>query len=80
MTIKEIQETYPEGGYILLDGFDDAVIGIEPDANRLVYCKNKMIETLIKRDNMEYEEAYEFLDFNVWTAYMGQETPIYIHI
>ena len=79
MTIKEIAETYPEGGYILLDGFDDAVIGIEPGANRLVYCKNKMIETLIKRDNMKYEEAYEFLDFNVWTAYMGQETPIYIH-
>jgi hypothetical protein len=79
MTIKEIAEIYPEGGYILIDGYDDAVIGIEPYANRLVYCKNKMIDILIKRDNMEYEEAYEFLDFNVWAAYMGEETPIYIH-
>ena len=79
MTLAEIEQIYTEGGYVLLDGYDDAVIGIEPYENRLVYNKNKMIEILIEKDCMDYEEAYEFLEFNVWTAYMGETTPIYIH-
>jgi hypothetical protein len=79
MTLAEIEQIYTEGGYVLLDGYDDAIIGIEPYENRLVYNKNKMIEILIEKDGMDYEEAYEFLEFNVWTAYMGGTTPIYIH-
>lgn len=78
MTLQEINEMFPDGGYTIIDGFDDAVIGIEPDTNRLVYCKNKMIDALVKRDKMDWDEAVEFLEFNVWTAYMGGTTPIYI--
>jgi hypothetical protein len=77
MTLQEINEMFPDGGYIIIDGFDDAVVGIEPHHNKIIYDKTKMVDILMNNDKMNYEEAYEFLEFNVWTAYMGETTPIY---
>lgn len=77
MTLQEINEMFPDGGYIIIDGFDDAVVGIEPHRNKIIYDKTKMVDILMNNDKMNYEEAYEFLEFNVWTAYMGETTPIY---
>ena len=33
---------------------------------------------MIERDEMTYEEAMEFFDFNIQGAWMGEFTPIYI--
>jgi len=30
------------------------------------------------RDEMSYEEAIEYFDFNVRGAYMGEKTPIWV--
>lgn len=61
------------------DGFDDAILGIhlEHTPPRIVYDKQKMI-AILQQDDMTYEEAVEFLEFNVWSAYVGAGTPIYI--
>jgi hypothetical protein len=34
---------------------------------------------LIDRDRMSYEEAHEYMEFNVVTAYVGDFTPSFIH-
>lgn len=64
------------------DGFDDAIIGISQRMNTsvplLVYSKNKMIEILMCEDKMEFLEALEYLDFNVFNAWVGNGTPIYV--
>ena len=35
-----------------------------------------MIECLLK--DMELDEAIEYLEFNTWGAYVGEQTPIYV--
>ena len=63
------------------DGFDEAIIGVgrkkcSPDS--LVYDYEKCVDILIKRDGMTYEEAVEFMEFNVVDAYVGKTTPIFV--
>jgi hypothetical protein len=61
---------------ILWDGLDDAIIGISID-NRTVYGLNKMI-LLFQEQGMSEEEAMEWIDFNIISAYVGEYTPIHI--
>jgi hypothetical protein len=37
-----------------------------------------MLEIMIERDGMTYEEAREYFDFNILGAWMGEFTPIFI--
>ena len=32
----------------------------------------------MERDEMDYNEAVEFLEYNVIGAYVGEKTPVYI--
>ena len=64
------------------DGFDKAILGVgrrcsKPDL--LVYDYDKCCEILVKRDKMTYEEAEEFLEFNVVGAWVGETTPVFVH-
>lgn len=61
-----------------VDGFDKAIIGEEYFSGRLVYSVEKMMKVLIKRDGMSFEEALEFIEYNIIGAYLGEMTPIYI--
>lgn len=78
MTLEEILDLYPDREFVKADGFDDAVIGFEPNTDVLVYDRNKMIDILIYDDDMTEIEAIEYLEFNTWGAYIGEKTPIYI--
>jgi len=73
-----------KNGVIFVDGFDDAIIGVHFDRNvehyQVIYDTWKMIDTLCSRDDMTTVEAVEYLEFNVWTAYVGDGTPIYIDV
>ena len=62
------------------DGFDSAVIGHEPNADRFIYDRQGMIDILVIRDGMSTEDAIEYLEYNVWGAYVGEHTPIYINV
>lgn len=66
---------------LLCDGFDEAVIGFSQRINEpllAVYSYDKMLDILIERDGMDYEEATEYLDFNVVGAWVGPQTPIIV--
>ena len=85
MTIKEQLEKYyiedEETSIILFENpsYDDAFIGLTLD-NRAVYDYNKMIECLMKEDDISYEEAIEFIDYNTIRAlpYIGEKAPVVI--
>lgn len=66
---------------LFADGFDDAIIGMDmnSDVYRVVYGVEKMIFILMHRDSMSEEEALEYLEYNVFSAYLGEGTPIYIY-
>lgn len=66
---------------LFADGFDDAIIGMDMNSEvyRAVYGIEKMIFILMHRDSMSEEEATEYLEYNVFSAYLGEGTPIYIY-
>ena len=44
----------------------------------LVYNKLLVIEILVQRDKMGYEEAMEFFNYNILGSYVGESTPVFI--
>lgn len=66
-------------GTLKADGFDAAIIGIDfnYEPAKLVYSKQAMIEVLIE-DGMSLDDAIDYLEYNVFFAYVGEGTPIYI--
>jgi hypothetical protein len=69
---------HPEGEFVVAEGFDEAVVGYDPRNERLIYDRNRMVEILMKEENMNQDEAWEFLEYNVFDTYMGNETPVFI--
>ena len=65
--------------FLFADGFDDAIIGVAAglDFPRLVYNTEKMEKSLVEQ-GMALDEAVEYLEFNTYGAYVGQDTPIYV--
>ncbi len=44
-----------------------------------MYDKWAMVNILRKEFDWNFEEAVEWLDFNVWCSYVGPATPIYMY-
>ena len=73
---------YAEGA-ILLDGLDNAMIGITQEFGngpRVLYSKDKILNILQERDGMTHSEAEEFYDFNILGLYAGEQNPIFLDI
>ena len=63
------------------DGYDDCIIGVGTRCgmtNVFIYDKHKMITKLVRKDDMTYDEALEFIDFNIAGAFIGEDTPILV--
>jgi hypothetical protein len=64
---------------LIPNGYADAFIGItDLEPKRAVYDKRKMIEIVMIEDKCDETEAIEWLEFNTWNAYVGENTPLYI--
>jgi|TARA_R110002020_G_scaffold258651_2_gene472441 hypothetical protein len=65
---------------LFADSFDSAIIGVSIgcDSERVIYDTEKMAEILVTFDDMTEQEAWEFLEFNTFNAYVGEHTPIYL--
>ena len=62
-------------------GFDNAIIGVGERNNTdsmIVYDYDKMVKVLVTRDDMSYEEAEEYIEFNIVGAWIGDTTPIIV--
>jgi len=76
MKLSKILEDYED--VLIADGFDDAVIGIEPMTMRVVYDIDKVIEILMDQ-GMDHDEAIEYYEFNIVGAYVGEQTPLFVN-
>jgi len=85
MNIRDqILEDYGEDAETMLfaDGFDDAIVGVgNVFGGKLcaIYDTDLIVKQCMK-DGMKYDEALEFFDFNIAGAYVGDQTPIFIHM
>lgn len=77
MTILEkIIQNNEDHQILIADGFDNAVIGYDIYAGRLIYQVSKCIEILMDQ-GMSESDAVEYFNFNVADAYVGEQTPIF---
>lgn len=80
MTINNYDiDEYCEGA-VILDGLDDAIIGIVEEfgnSPRILYSKDKILEILQKRDLMTEQESEEFYDYNILGLYGGEQNPVF---
>lgn len=77
--LENILNCYDDVEFMVADGFDDAIIGVDDNNLRIVYSINTCIDILVKRDGMKYDEALEYFNFNVSSAYLGENTPIWVN-
>lgn len=65
------------------DGFDECIIGVmDYDGNyRVVYDKWAMVLCMRNSEpDLTFDDCVEFLEYNVWGAYVGPSTPIYLRL
>ena len=76
---EELAESYSDN-LLFANGYDNAIVGVCVgfDSGRVVYSVSKMIDICMKDDEMTYEDSVEWLEFNTFGAYVGENTPIYI--
>lgn len=61
---------------------DNAIIGTTmtyQEGERVpvfVYSGDKIISILMERDGMDWDDAMDFVDFNIEGAYTGKDTPL----
>lgn len=70
-------EKYDDENLVTADGFDDAIIGVDENDMRVIYSVSKCIGVLM--ETMSEEDAWEYFNYNVSGAYIGEKTPIWCH-
>ena len=59
--------------------FDEAIIGVAEQIGKsavVAYDTTKLVEILSR--SMSVDEAYEFFEFNILGAYVGERTPMFV--
>ena len=74
--LNELIEYYQDEEFLIADGFNDAIIGVDESSMRIIYSEKKCIYILMSQ-GMTQEDAIEFFDFNVRGSYVGEQTPIW---
>ena len=75
---REFLDEFAEGA-IILDGYDDCIVGITEEFGngpRILYSKKKILEKLII--GIHEDEALEFYYYNIVGGYFGEQNPIFL--
>jgi hypothetical protein len=82
--IKEFLDevsTWSDEPLLYPTGFEKAIIGTVERCGTsgpiILVDRDKCIDILVKRDNMTYEDAVDFYEFNIVGAYVGEGTPAF---
>ena len=72
-------ELYPDDTFVIADGFDDAIIGVDDNNLKIVYDIDEVINILII-NGMDVDEAIEHYEYNIAGSYVGENTPLFIRL
>lgn len=69
-----------DDGVLLATGFEAAYMGVCRRFNTYaaLYDYAKCLTVLMERDGMTYEDAEDYMAFNVLGAYVGEQTPVFL--
>ena len=81
-TFEHIMELIVENDLIIADGHDEAILGIVNDHSglRVLYNSERLIDGLAKNNNMSWDDAEEYFEFNILGAYIGPNGPLFTAI
>jgi hypothetical protein len=77
---EKLSEDYPDLLVMDPDYLDAAIVGVVTRIGLEAVCYNtdKVIRLLMEHDKMSYEEAWEYFEFNMKGAWMGEATPVFL--
>lgn len=75
--VQELMDRFPDEDFLLADGLDSAIIGVEVNTMRVIYNHDKILSIFMK-EGMTEEDALEHISYNILGAYVGEQTPIFI--
>lgn len=64
---------------LFFDGLDEAIVGMATqfrNAPLVIYSRSSILFILRVRDGMTYEDAEEYMSFNIEGSWMGPNTPL----
>lgn len=81
-TIDDLAGKFPEYDILRMDGYDAAIIGLLWELDReqpvIAYDRELVLNILVEREGMTYEDAVEFHEYNQAGAYLGPGTPVFL--
>lgn len=75
--LNAIIDATGEESYLVADGFNGAIIGLDEASGRLIYSETKCLEILTRNEEMSMDDAVEHFEFNVKGSWVGELTPIW---
>ena len=80
---QDIQDyclAYFDESVILADGFELAFLGCgySYSGSYAIYNLGTCIEILMQRDGMSFDEAEEYIEYNVLGAFVGDKMPVFL--
>lgn len=66
---------------LLADGLEDAYIGYTVNQHHkhvAVYDVDLCVSVIARRDGMGFEAAWEYLEFNTFSAFVGDDGPLFV--
>jgi len=78
--IQDYCNTYFDDSVILADGFELAFLGCgySYSGSYAIYNLGTCIEILMQRDDMSFDDAEEFIEYNVIGAFVGDRMPVFL--
>lgn len=81
-TLTEILTDLGAEDALIMDGFDDCILGILErfgiDQPIVVYDREKVIAKLISEDGLTHEEALDHYYYNQLGGWHGEKTPAFL--
>ena len=76
--IKDNDMFYDNQSIIMVDGFEEAFVGITvTNPRRIIYNYWKCLDCIIRKEDLEFDDAIDFLEEFVEKD-LGENTPLYI--
>lgn len=79
LKIGDLADLNPDA--LLADGLEDAFIGYTVNMHHrhvAVYDVDACVAVIARRDGMGFEAAWEYLEFNTFSAFVGEDGPLYM--
>lgn len=68
--LQQIFDNYPDEKFLIMDGFDDAVIGLEEKSMVLIYSVSKILQILCEQFNLTEHDLDEY---DILTGYSVED-------